>query len=446
MKRLLISIPMGMSYRNLMQTEVVNTLKGKFEVVILSEIRPNKKEKITWLKYPKLNDAQRKILMFHNKINYFYFWLINKPDTAKEFIKKIKSNSFINYILQYFLATLWRALVKIDMTQKINFYLFSNKEYKKILNEEKIDAVFVPSFDTLQDKVLMTNSQKMSIPVICLAHSWDNLPARGSLVTQPDALLVWNHIMKKQAMKLHNIEEEKIKVVGIPQYDTYLYNTRMLTRETFMKKLGIEKYDKIITYTCSSIKAFPDEHLFISRLIEFVQQKLFGNTVLIIRLHPKYRQKEYMKLFQHKKNVILDIPDLSFAASYAKSGVDNGVRNFVNLVKHSDVVINLASTISIDAAVFDTPIINVAYNNSLSLSDWNSARRWYKTTHYKNIVATGGVKLAYSDKDLIRFIDEYLNNSSTDKEGRLKIVKEQCYTIDGKASSRILEAITEVVD
>jgi CDP-glycerol glycerophosphotransferase (TagB/SpsB family) len=114
-------------------------------------------------------------------------------------------------------------------------------------------------------------------------------------------------------------------------------------------------------------------------------------------------------------------------------------------MKHSDVVINLASTVTIDAAVFDTPVINIAYNPALPASAWNYAEKWYSSTHYSNIVKAGGIRIAHSEAELIHHIQDYLHNPSRDKDGRRRLVEEQCYRIDGKASERIVDAIQEVV-
>ena len=450
MKRLLISIPIGMSVRNIIQSDVFPALEKNFNLLIMSHLIPQQigiyeQEGCIWLKYPALNAIQSMLIQQYRKIDYFYFWLKFKPATVKKYIEKLKRESLGQYMLQYGFAAVWNLAMKSGLGRKIISYLYRSKRYERIMKEYNIDAVFVPSTDVQEDMVLMNVAKKMGIPVACFAHSWDNLPSRGSLVAEPDIILVWNNIMREQAQKLHNIPKEKIRVVGIPQYDTYKYKIPLLSKKEFKQNRNIEQYEKVITYTCSAERVFPDEDVFLSRLIKQTQQQVFGNAVLIIRLHPSERAEQYMKLFHGQKDVIIDIPDGSFAAEYVSSISQNGIEKFVNLMKHSDVVINLASTVAIDAAVFDTPVVNVAYNINLHSNAWNYAAKWYDSTHYSNVVKTGGIKIARSEEELIRYVQDYLHDPSRDKKGRQRLVKEQCYQIDGKVAERILSAIQEVV-
>lgn len=450
MKRLLISIPIGMSVRNIIQTDVFPAQRKNFDLVIMSHLIPQQigiyeQEGCIWLKYPALNAIQSMLIQQYRKIDYFYFWLKFKPATVKKYIEKLKRESLGQYMLQYGFAEVWNLAMKSGLGRKMISYLYRSKTYENILKEYNIDAVFVPSTDVQEDMVLMNVAKKMGIPVACFVHSWDNLPSRGSLVVEPDILLVWNNIMREQAQKLHNIPKEKIRVVGIPQYDTYKYKIPLLSRKEFMQNRNIEKYEKVITYTCSAKRVFPDEDVFLSRLIKLTQQQVFGNAVLIIRLHPSERAEQYMKLFHGQKDVIIDIPDGSFAAEYVSSISQNGIEKFVNLMKHSDIVINLASTVAIDAAVFDTHVVNVAYNIKLPSNAWNYAEKWYDSTHYSNAVKTGGIRIAHSEEELIRYMQAYLHDASLDREGRQKLVKEQCYKIDGKVAKRILSAIQEII-
>lgn len=450
MVRVLVSIPMGMSVRNIIRTELLSAMRKRFDLVVISYFTTSElgiPDQITWLRYPESSMFQKVLMHTYRKIDYFYFWLRFKPATVEKYIGRLKEESSLQYVLQYTLAELWNLAVKLSLGRKMIFHLYRSRSYEKILKEHDIDAIFVPSTDVREDMILMNAAKNLGIPIACFVHSWDNLPSRGSLVVEPDRLLVWNRIMRQQAQDLHNIPDKKIRVVGIPQYDAYRYNVSLLSRGEFARKKGIKGHEKIITYTCSAERVFPDEDIFLSRLIELVQQRIFGEALLIIRLHPTERIEQYTKEFQGVKHVIIDVPDSSFAATHTPTAhISQGsIENFVNLMKHSDVVINLASTVTIDAAVFDTPVINIAYNPTLPASAWNYAEKWYSSTHYSNIVKAGGIRIAYSEAELIHHIQDYLRDPSRDKDGRQRLVEEQCYRVDGKASERIVDAIQEVV-
>lgn len=453
-KRLLVSIPIGMSARNIIHTDVFLEISKNFNPVIMSHFTPEQlfpcpvnalADHITVIKYNDLNRIQELLVRLYRRIDIIYFWSKFKTATLGRYIERLKQESFVKYLLLFQLAVVWNIMVKIGLGQKIINYIYKNKAYEKILKQYNIDVLFVPSYNVKEDMLLMNAAKRIGIPIVCSVHSWDNLPVRGSLITEPDILLVWNTIMMEQAQILHSIPKENIRVVGLPQYDYYIYKTPLLSKKEYMQKRNIEKYEKIVTYTCSAERVFPDEDVFLLRLLELVRQKTLGNAVLTIRLHPTERIEQYLKLFKGQKDILIDIPGGSFAATYVSSIDHNGIQNFVNLIKHSDVVINLASTVTIDASIFLVPVVNVAYNTKLSPYAWNAAEKWYKTTHYTNLVKTGGIRIARSEDELIQYIQDYLRDPTLDKEGRERLIKEQCYKIDGKATERTLRALEKAM-
>jgi hypothetical protein len=378
------------------------------------------------------------------KINYQYFWLRYKPKTVEKYMEKFKRESHLSFLWFGVLARIWGYIYNTPLGEEVISLVFFDSEYEKILSLKKIDQVFIPTTDVIEDIILSNTAKKNGIPVSCMVHSWDNLPSRGSLLAHTDNILVWNAIMAQQAKSFHHIDESKIIVVGISQYDCYKFKMPLVSRKDFLKKREIPVDSHIITYTCSAQRVFPDEPLFLEKLINLVQSKTFGDAVLIIRLHPTERYNEYIRLFQNKANIRIDIPDGLFAASLKEIQASEGIENFVNLLYHSDVIINLASTTTIDAAVFDTPIVNIAYNVQLSDTEWNAAYKWYQSTHFENIVKTKGTKIVHSEPQLIDAINIYLNNKNINHNERTSIVQEQCYKIDGLVAKRICDAIKEL--
>ena len=101
------------------------------------------------------------------------------------------------------------------------------------------------------------------------------------------------------------------------------------------------------------------------------------------------------------------------------------------MIKYASIVVNIASTTSIDAAILDTPIINIAIGKQ---------RYWYETSHYRDLIATDGVLLARSFEELISSINHYFKNPASHKEGRAKIVELLCGGL-GRASQKLAQCI-----
>jgi CDP-glycerol glycerophosphotransferase (TagB/SpsB family) len=112
-------------------------------------------------------------------------------------------------------------------------------------------------------------------------------------------------------------------------------------------------------------------------------------------------------------------------------------QHLMDTMRHSDVVVNVASTLAIEAAIFDTPVVNVSFDGETP-SEWaRSARRYYRFTHYVNITRQQAVRVAEQPSDLVKFVAQYLDDPSLDREGRQRMVLEQCQFIDGRAAERV---------
>ena len=106
-------------------------------------------------------------------------------------------------------------------------------------------------------------------------------------------------------------------------------------------------------------------------------------------------------------------------------------------------MINVASTITIESCLFDTPVVNIGFDANLDLDFNRSVKRHFQYSHYIDIVESKGVKIANSEKELNEFINRYLNDSTLDSAGRNQIVDNQCSFRDGKSSDRLLRYIID---
>ncbi|MGB7201857.1 MAG: hypothetical protein WBD16_06265 [Pyrinomonadaceae bacterium] len=108
----------------------------------------------------------------------------------------------------------------------------------------------------------------------------------------------------------------------------------------------------------------------------------------------------------------------------------------------ADVVINLSSTVTVDAAIFDKPVVNLNFDPQPEkpfeklVKDVNSA--W---THFSPIANSGGVRLVNTPEEMVRAIKDYLANPTLDHEGRKRIVSRVCGYADGKCANRMSQAI-----
>ena len=328
-------------------------------------------------------------------MEYHALWISHKPATAEarmmERREKAPSKYFVNWLGGQFVNMI-RGPTDRDILRDFAYTIPIRRQFKTI------SGMFVASIDLPKDKALIYSCRRSRIPVAALVHSWDNLPGQGLMSAVPDRLMVWNEMMADQATKLHGISTKQIDIVGGPQYEYYRSVEGFVNEESLRERLSIPKGVHIITYTCTSKNNnfFLDELEFIKRLLKEIMSGSFGLSVLVLRLHPtESTRKIYPREFEGEEIPIrFDIPDDNFAAENTWSvGHPKTIIDFVELMKYSAVVINHSSTIALDAALFDTPVICINFRLTPAAYLWESPSFSYRSSHYRWVAKSGAIDM-----------------------------------------------------
>ena len=108
----------------------------------------------------------------------------------------------------------------------------------------------------------------------------------------------------------------------------------------------------------------------------------------------------------------------------------------------SDMMINTFSTIAIDAAAVDKPVIGVRFDADPTCPAKNSVLKIPDAhDHYRELERTGGVRLVRDMNELIQAINHYFVHPESDREGRARMLKEQIQFTDGFNGKRAADFI-----
>jgi CDP-glycerol glycerophosphotransferase (TagB/SpsB family) len=160
---------------------------------------------------------------------------------------------------------------------------------------------------------------------------------------------------------------------------------------------------------------------------------------ILVRLHPRDDRAKYAA-FDGAPGIIIEKPFRDTVRAGDGLAVDvtaESQQHLADTLSHSDVIVNVASTIAIEAAIFDTPVVNVAFDGERKQDFARSARRYYQFTHYTNITRHNAVRVAWSPDELIGHVRSYLDDPGQDRSGRAQVVREQCQFTDGRAAERV---------
>lgn len=293
------------------------------------------------------------------------------------------------------------------------------------------------------DYPLLRAASKFDVPAMCLVSSWDNLTSKGFFPFKIKSIVVWNEVMKREATELFFFPENDIFISGIPRYDLFFSNQVMSSKLEFCQRFGLDPEAKIILYCTGSgstgstkLDLKSPEPEIVGYLLEKINNGFFEEKVqLLVRLHPQANPNDYSYL-KKINNVKLHIPG-SNSSFQDRLFTSNDDMQYAESLKHSSIMINLASTATIDAAVFDLPTICINFDFRGERPFKYSVKRLYYFDHYAKLKINNGFELADSKENLLTLIAENLQNPSKLKIGRQSIVSQQCYFTDGKSGERI---------
>lgn len=352
------------------------------------------------------------------------------------------------YVIARFFFFLGQFRVYRKIARKILPIFFQENFFEETFNRYKPDLIFSPTIYSENDIRLLKLAKKKKIKTVGMIKSWDNLSSKDFLLIPPDGLVVHTELVRDEAVRVGEYPREHILVSGIPQYDVYANPVFPLSREELFQYFKLDLSKKLVLYTAIGAKHFLEEVQFIKRLAELIEKNAFIYPCqLLVRFHPAYKSND---------EELSRIPGI---VCYRPGQLDKDTRDVLrgswefdqketqllaSTLLYSDVTINCGSTVSIEAAYFNTPIINIEYEHNPQ-PFWTGVHRYYTREHYKPLVESGGVRLVKSEEEFVSQMNKYLKDKNLDAEGRARIKNEQCYKADGKAGERVAKFILEYI-
>jgi CDP-glycerol glycerophosphotransferase (TagB/SpsB family) len=324
--------------------------------------------------------------------------------------------------------------------------LVSHAQMEKLFDEHRPRLVIAANPGLVFSEVpLLRTARRRGVFSMALDPSWDNFTNKLIPVRQVDRLVVWNDIMKAQAMELHGYRADAIRVAGAPQFDPH-FRART-PREEFFRRIGADPARKLIALTTTPRSLYSHHDHVLRALVASLRGGALAGAQILVRLHPRDEMSAYRE-FEGVPDVILEKPfrdTVKVADGLAIDVMPEHQRHLGDTLCHADAVVNVASTISIEACIFDTPVVNICFDGPGESPYVKSARRYYSFTHYVNITSRGAVRVAQSPDEMVSMVARYLAEPSLDAAGRKQVVLDQCQFTDGRSAERVIQSVLDEI-
>jgi hypothetical protein len=306
-------------------------------------------------------------------------------------------------------------------------------------------------FNDLETAILR-EAKHRSVYAVGLVNTWDRVTSRWLIRLLPDDFIVFNKLVKAELAFYDDFPKARIYVSGTIQHD-HLVTGRFKSREAFCRDYQIDPAGKILLYAPLGKffdKDRPDLDKNLVRIIRAAADRgVFGWTpiTLIVRFHPN--DVVNLDEWPRQPNIIYQLPGQKLSAApndkvWSRTRGQNWDFSPVDLetlrdtLRASDVVICFYTSLSIDAAVLDRPVVNVDFDVKAG-KIVPGHHVYYDSVHYSQAARTGAFRLVKNETEFFSAIKNYLACPALDQEKRKKLVTEQCYRLDGRSGERVAE-------
>jgi hypothetical protein len=465
-KTIFISADHGLAIVYFLQTDVVKTLLEKdVKIVFLTDDallnQIEKKFGQPGLRFEglRINQARK---YSDQKEPIFQYWLHHlrrfgaskKINTAAldsqipqvEYEAKGKRRLLLPLIrLILFLMRHFRFVRKLVYQQQMKY---TPDIYSDLFSKYKPDLVVASSPGWRYDRYLLREAAKRNIPTAAVVVGWDN-PSSYSISGAPmDWINCWSEIQKQELVDGSDWDPGQIHIGGIPTYDGYYKKIWLMQKEAYFKLHQLDPHRKLISFACSFVTFAPNIEN-IKTLVDLIENdQLDQPAQLLIRLHPnhflddphfKAEQEAIRKLASDNKHIHMVEPvPLGGELGYY-SGEDMPEKT--SMMAYSDVFTTVYSTMVVEAAIHNRPIVSICIDVP---GGWNDPNKYSLSlkeigewpTHKRFRDAQAG-QVAFDKETVNKALNLALNQETYQEENRKRFVESEITFINASSGIQV---------
>ena len=363
-----------------------------------------------------------------------------------------------------------KASVKSAMIKAIILWNNSQKGLKNIraaiAKNERKTKLYFDCFETLQKEkpamIFCTNqrimlavapilaAQDLGIPTATFIFSWDNLP-KGTKILETDFYFVWSEHMKSELLNYYpHISEEQIKITGTTQFEPHFQQNLLVSKEAFFKEHKLDTTKKYICYSGDDITTSPNDPIYLADLAKaiVILNEKGANLAIIFRRCPVDFSNRFDEVLAEFKAIITSINP-----KWEKKGnswhsilpTKEDLVLQVNTIFHSELVVNLGSSMVFDYATFAKPCGFINYDvPNIDYPNW-SVKKIYNFIHFRSMPSKDSVFWINSPDEMQQIVEKMLSNDAAKVvENAQKWFEKINQHPPEKASERIWNAIDEI--
>ncbi|OGD68221.1 hypothetical protein A2996_02150 [Candidatus Campbellbacteria bacterium RIFCSPLOWO2_01_FULL_34_15] len=373
--------------------------------------------------------------------HYLHYKRVQKKDTNKNFLK------YLRFIFETLVVKIFS---NTPYLYKVFRYSYIKFGYQNLLGlyfkKYNPNVIFCTDVFDMSNTIFSQEAKRNNVLTIGMVRSWDNCYSKGLLKVVSDKFIVNNETIKDELIKKQFVGDTPIFIGGLPQFDRFLREERQL-KEEFSKDIGVNlKNKKLIVFApAGSILSDTDDQICEIIRDSIKNGKLLHNVHVHVRNHPNHPAD--LDRFKSDDNFTIETPGRSFGNDNLKEKelTKEEGKHLADTLYNADLIIWVATTLGIDAVVFDKPQIVINFDGFEKREYYHSVKKYHDEDHMKKMLDLGGATVVNNPEELIFWINQYLSNPSLNRDKRKLMAEQQLWKLDGKSGERIGNFLSEEI-
>ncbi len=442
-KRLGLVITDGVGFRNFILTKFVKEANNIFdEVIIYSclpkvvykdhlnnhkvvELKTYKENFFTWF-FMKLKEVAHLQLNMKNNFGIRDSFNINKTfNNSNRGIAK----RFIFFITRFLKSEFW--IQKFNSFQQATFKNHPiTKEYISILKEDRLDFLFFTHQRPPFIAPLIYASEQLKIPNGTFIFSWDNIASKGRMAGNFNNYFVWSDLMKTELLQFYKqVKASQIHIVGTPQFEPYTYQNFGYDKDSLHKKFNLDSKLPLLFFTCNDSSSENDP-IYLEILAKYIEEnKLIQKVNLLVRTSPAENPDRFKHIAERFNFIKWNYPDWTSVRQNHQEAWSQRVPSLEDLMDLKSMLancflcVNVLSTITLDAFIFNKPVINPVFGNDDN--ELFNDQKFLEYRHLKNLVLSDASLISKNKEDYLNHLNHILSNSDNKDKERKEFINLQ---------------------
>ncbi|MCC6148382.1 MAG: hypothetical protein IT308_12560 [Anaerolineaceae bacterium] len=297
------------------------------------------------------------------------------------------------------------------------------------------------------DRYLLRQAFQRGVPTASVIVGWDNSSSYSIPGAQVDWITCWSALQKEELVQGSDWAPERVHIGGIPTYDGYFKKQWLMPREEYFRLHRLDPNRKLLGYACSFITFSPNYQNIEALARLTASDSLTEPCQLLIRLHPNHFMDEPLFAGEREqiRQLARELPHVHVVEPVPLGGElgyysGEDMPEKTSMMAHSDVFLTVYSTMVVEAAIHDRPIISVCFD---APGGWNQAGKFSLPlskignwpTHQRFREAGAGL-VALNKEELRSALNFYLLHPHAHAEERRLFIQKECTYLDGSAGMR----------